>query len=356
MSAANGQLARSGERRAYNALDRHSVPGSHVLAFVDVLKSLGVETRELLGSLGLNEQQLEEPGARVPLQEMNALVALGRERSGEPGIGVYMGLRRRLSTYGFLGMAAMHARTLRQALELAVEFAPTISTAVGLSFESDGRVASLRLIENADLEPVRDVVLIGMLIGLSRIGVMLTGCQLSGHVCVALPKPNYYERFADQLFEVRFDQADTRIVFEAASLDLPLVTPDNATLRLAREQCERALQELQSGASFVDCVRRLIAAERGFHTLEQVAERLHFSPRTLRRRLAAYSVTFADLIDSARHKQAQFLLRSSERELSWIGEQLGYATLPNFVRAFKRWTGVTPAAYRRSLRAARPAA
>ncbi|HKP58805.1 MAG TPA: AraC family transcriptional regulator [Polyangiales bacterium] len=321
-----------------------------MLAFVDVMRSIGVDGSQLLAALGLREQLLEEPGTRVPLEQMNALVALGRERSGEPGIGIYMGLRRRLSSYGFLGLAAMHARTLRQALELAVEFAPTVSTAVSLRFEEDGQVASLRLIENGDLAPVRDVVLIAMVMGLARIGATLTGRELRGHVCMALPKPDYYERFADQLFDVRFDQPDTRIVFEASSLELPLVTPDNATLRLARDQCERALTELQQGASFVDCVRRLIVDARGFRTLEQVAERLHLSPRTLRRRLATYNVSFADLIDGERRKQAQFLLRSSERELSWICEQLGYATLPNFVRAFKRWTGTTPAAYRRGLR------
>jgi AraC-like DNA-binding protein len=45
-------------------------------------------------------------------------------------------------------------------------------------------------------------------------------------------------------------------------------------------------------------------------------------------------------------------LRWSDRSLSRVGEELGYATLPNFVRAFKRWTGRTPAAYRRSQRAA----
>jgi AraC-like DNA-binding protein len=282
---------------------------------------------------------------------MNALVACGRELSAEPGIGVYMGLRRRLSTYGFLGLAAMHARTLRQALELAVEFAPTVSTAVSLALEIEGERASLRLIEQGRLEPVRETVLLAMALGLARIGSALTGRELAGHVNLALPKPTYYDRFADQLDGVHFDQPDTRIVFAAASLDLPLVNPDNAALRLAREQCERALSELQRGSSFVDCVRRLATGAPGFRSLEQVAERLHVSPRTLRRRLAAHGVSFADLIDAERQAQALFLLRSSDRELSWICEQLGYATLPNFVRAFKRWTGLTPAAYRRSLRA-----
>jgi AraC-like DNA-binding protein len=143
---------------------------------------------------------------------------------------------------------------------------------------------------------------------------------------------------------------DTRIVFDASYLELPIVAADRAALRLARQQCERALAELHDGRNFVHCVKRLIARAGGFRTLEEVADRVHMSPRTLRRRLASYGVNFADLIDEERRNEAQLLLQSSDRSLRWVGEQLGYATLPNFVRAFKRWTGQTPAAYRRSAR------
>ena len=333
---------------------RITIPGYQALAFVDLMKTTWqVPAAELLGPLGLNEQQLEEPEARIPVEVMNALVERGRERSGEPAIGVYLGLKKRASNYGFVGLAAMHARTLRQALELIVEFSATVTTAMGVRFEVNGDRASLRLIENIEIGPVRDVVLLSMLIGMHQIGKALTGSDIPGTADIALPKPEYFERFADLLGEIRFDQPDTRVVFDAQYLDLPLVAADRGTLRLARQQCERLLLELQNGTTFVDCVRRLIAQPRGFRTLEEVASRLHLSPRTLRRKLANHGVGFAELIDDERRKQALFLLRSSDRSLQRVGEELGYATLPNFVRAFKRWTGQTPAAYRRSERAAR---
>jgi AraC-like DNA-binding protein len=333
-------------------LSGHSVPGSQVLAFLEVLKPWGIPAADLLKPFGLDETRLEEPGVRVPAEVMNALIVRGRARTGEPAIGVYMGLHRRLSNYGFLGLAAMHARTLRDALELMVEFAPTVSTAMGVRLEVHERHACVRLIENIELGEVRDVVLLSMLIALMRIGHTLTGRELTGQAYVAIARPAYYERFADVLHELTFDAPDTRMVFDAQLLDLPIVAADRAALRLARAQCERALAELQEGGSFVHCVRRLIARPGGFRTLEEIAERVHLSPRTLRRRLAADGVCFADLIDEERRKEALLLLRSSDRNLRWICEQLGYATLPNFVRAFKRWTGQTPAAYRRTLRKA----
>jgi AraC-like DNA-binding protein len=342
------------EAKRLLGISGHSVPGSQALAFLDVLKPWRIPVGELLEPLGLDEAQLEEPGVRIPVEVMNALVMRGRARSGEPGIGVYMGLHRRLSNYGFLGIAASHARTLRDALELMVEFAPTVSTAMGVRLEVQDQEVSLRLIENIELGEVRDVVLLSMLIALSKMGPSLTGREMAGKKLVALPKPAYYDRFTHVLGEFEFGAVDTRIVFDASYLDWPVIAADRAALRLARQQCERELAELHHGRNFVHCVRRLIARTGGFRTLEEVAERVEMSPRTLRRRLASHGVNFADLIDEERRKEAQLLLKSSDRSLRWIGQQLGYATLPNFVRAFKRWTGQTPAAYRRTVRGSRP--
>jgi AraC-like DNA-binding protein len=61
-------------------------------------------------------------------------------------------------------------------------------------------------------------------------------------------------------------------------------------------------------------VNGLISRTGGFRTREEVADRVHMSPRTLRRRLASYGVNFADLLDEERRKEAQLLLPSSDRK------------------------------------------
>jgi AraC-like DNA-binding protein len=244
----------------------------------------------------------------------------------------------------------MHARTLRQAIELMVEFAPVVSTAITLRFEVDGKLASLQLVENIDLGPVRDAVLLSMLIGMQQMSFTLTGREPTGVVEISVPKPIYYQRFADVLASVVFDRPQTRLVFDSRVLDLPLAAADRATLRLARAQCEQLLARLVQGASFVDCVRRLISQPEGFRTLEQVAAMLGLSSRTLKRKLACQNVSFSEMVESERHERAQFLLRWSEQPLEQVAQQLGYATLPNFIRAFKRWSGETPAVYRRANR------
>jgi AraC-like DNA-binding protein len=86
---------------------------------------------------------------------------------------------------------------------------------------------------------------------------------------------------------------------------------------------------------------------QGFSTLEYVASRLSMSERTLKRHLAKHNITYSDLVDEARKQKALDLVADSQRNLDDISEYLGYSDMANFTRAFKRWTGHTPSAYRK---------
>jgi AraC-like DNA-binding protein len=102
-----------------------------------------------------------------------------------------------------------------------------------------------------------------------------------------------------------------------------------------------------SGEDLLGRVRALLSAG-GTFGLVDVAQALHVSPRTLRRRLSDHGVTFHALVSDARRTEAIRLLRHSVLTVEQIGEQLGYADAGNFCRAFKRWTGQTPGTYRAS--------
>lgn len=71
------------------------------------------------------------------------------------------------------------------------------------------------------------------------------------------------------------------------------------------------------------------------------------STRTLQRRLAAAGHSFSDLLDQVRVQVASELLKNTEASVSEVAQQVGYTSQPNFCRAFKRWTGMTPGEFRR---------
>jgi AraC-like DNA-binding protein len=326
----------------------HSVPGAQVLQLAELLTFWRIEAATLLADTDLTTTLLEEPNCRVPIETMNHLVARARSLTGEPALGVFMGLRRRVSLYGFLGFAAMSASSLGEALELAVKFSSMITTAIKLSLHIEGELAALRIEERHDPGSVRDVALFALVLGLDQIGKTLTGQPVLGKAQLAIAEPAYVARFPRLLASMRFDQPVTQLMFEAKHLQLPLITPDRAGLLLAREQCERALCDLGLDGAIVDRVRALIVKPLGMRSLEEVATELQMSGRTLKRRLAAQSVSFSALIEQERHKRANLLLASTQLSLTEIAERLGYSNLTNFARAYRRWAGKSPLAYRRA--------
>jgi YesN/AraC family two-component response regulator len=98
------------------------------------------------------------------------------------------------------------------------------------------------------------------------------------------------------------------------------------------------------------CLRRLLGEELcgGDPTLEHLAERLHMSARTLHRRLGEESTTFRRVTTEVRRELAERHLRDRRLAIGEIGFLLGFSETSAFHRAFKRWTGWRPLAYRRA--------
>jgi AraC-like DNA-binding protein len=329
-------------------LEEHSLPAVHVLHLLELVKRWDVTPEQLLAGTGVELSALTAPAARVSIPTIVSVIERARALTAEPALGVYFGMQMRISTHGYLGFAAMTAPTMREALELAVRFAPTRTTAVSLRLVIDDDTASLVIDEHADFGSARDVIVLALVVGIWQIGNALTGRELTGEAELAFPAPAWIGRFSGAI-KARFDQPSNRLIFDAALLDLPLTMADREALQLAREQCERALEALGFDGRVAPRVRTMLAKDT-LHprSLEDVAAELHLSPRTLKRRLAAEGAAYSALLEEHRREKALLLLRSRDLSVDAVAERLGYADVTSFTRAFRRWTGTTPAAYRRS--------
>lgn len=328
------------------------IAAAHALSLVELVARWGITAEELFAGLGLDAEAVADPRRRLPVSTLAELSARAKALTGEPGLGFYLGLQMRVSSYGYLGFAAMSAPTLRDALDLAVRFAPTRTDAFALRVHERGGVASIVIDELAPLGAAHDTLILSLIVGLHEIGAALTGRRIEDSADVAFPAPDYVTRFAHLVQgRIRFGQPAHQIVFDAAALDLPLVQADPTAVRLAREQCERELDELGRGGQMVARVRRTLPREGGgFRSIEETAAALGTSPRTLKRRLADEGTTFTALLDEQRRDRALLLLRSPELTIEAVAEGVGYSDVANFTRAFRRWTGSTPASYRRAAR------
>lgn len=321
------------------------LPGAYMLDLVELAGARwNIAPSALLDGLPITRDALAEPATRVPLRVCEVIVARAYARTGEPSLAFIAGSHMKLSSHGFLGFAAMTASTIREALELATRYASTRTGAIGLALYVEGGTASIVIEERAELGALREFVVIALMFGLMQLGRSLTGVPLDGAAELRFAEPAY-ARSLGLGARLRFAQPDHRLVFASELLDLPLTTADAAAKRLAAEQCERELAALDAG--FLGVVRGAIRAADRATSITAVAKRLHVSPRTLKRRLAEHGTTFSAIRDEDRRQRALLLLADRSLSIGEVGTRLGYTELPNFTRAFRRWTGETPAEYRR---------
>ncbi len=166
----------------------------------------------------------------------------------------------------------------------------------------------------------------------------------------ALPPPTDlapYHDFFDG--EVLFNRDSYSLRVDVELVTVPLVEPDTALVEVLDEKATRLLSR-HAGDTVVDeplyraTMQAINAGEPG---ADSVATRLNCSRRTLNRRLAKHGKSFQQVQDECRLELAQSYLKDPQLNLADISGLLGYAEQAAFTRAFKRWTGTTPARFRK---------
>jgi AraC-like DNA-binding protein len=339
----------SPEKSAGATEDSHTVPGAVLFSLVELVAHWGVSPEELLAPFRVTPAAIAQPLARFPRELYLALTERARALTAEPALGLFWGLQMRVSTFGYLGFALMTTATLRGAIELAIQFVSLGATADAMHLFVEGDMASLVLDEHPDCGSVRDVIGLGRLVALWKMAEGITGRALDGVGEVPFAEPPYMSRFAERFPPVRFGQPKLRLVLNAELLDYPLVMANPLSHQLALEQCALELKEHSAIGRLVRTVRGLLWTTEGVvRTPADVARAVQMSPRTLRRKLTEGGTSLSTLLDEDRRERALLRLRSTDLSIAEIGERLGFHNTQNFERAFRRWTGTTPAAYRRS--------
>lgn len=324
------------------------LPGIYVLDVLNLARRWKVRPDALLAGTGLSEEGLRDPSARVPIATCTRVVERAHELTGEPALALYQGMQMKVSSHGFLGFAAMTASTIREALAFAERFAATRTQVIGVATVVEKDTAAIVFEERVDLGGLREFAILGLMIGVWQLGQTFTGRKLTGVAECGFAAPAYLTRVPFPIDMLRFERPAHRLVFAAELLDVPLVSADPVAVQLAQAQCERELAMLVD-AGLPGRVRAALVIDggAGFRSVEEVARLLHVSTRTLKRKLAALGTSYSAILDETRRQRALLLLADRGLPLAEIAGRLGYTELPNFTRAFRKWTGTTPAAYRR---------
>jgi AraC-like DNA-binding protein len=139
------------------------------------------------------------------------------------------------------------------------------------------------------------------------------------------------------------------LVFRGSDAALPFVTRNAELLDMLAPQFDVELkQRSEKEDSFVELVRGAIQQKLTGHrpVIDDIANDLRLSPRTLQRRLQELGSSYQRVLDEARHEMARYYLRNSVLELAEAAYLLGYEDANSFARAFRNWEGMPPKHWR----------
>lgn len=336
-------------------MDGQTILAAVPAGVLHVAAELGLDRAALAAEAGIDLARMADPDARVPLAWDIALwAALGRR----PGIGLAIGERLGVEAMGVVGYAMLHGATVGDAYRwleryhavLHPELLPRMERRHGadgerLVFCKPVPPPFARLIEPVYAQAAATIAGLRALTG--RAGIQ------ARFVAFPLPRPADpapVERYFG--CPVSWGAPQFEVAFDAALLELPLPRSDARLFSYLARRADALLAQLPAEASVGARVRREVAAllPQGEPRLAVVAKRLAMSERTVHRRLAEEGTRFADVVDGVRRERAQLMLQDPQLSCSEVGFLVGYGEPAAFFRAFKRWTGATPQAWRASLR------
>lgn len=336
-----------------------SVAAGYVRTLLDALRdqrtAQPVSAEQVLREAGLSPALLDTPEGRLPHDAVSAIWLAALRLTGDGNLGLHVGEQVRPGSFDALGHLLMSCETLREAAVQADRFAPLVGGGGHFAARPEGADIRLLYMPFDPDWPCRR----------HRVEAVLTATlTFTRWLCgrnIAPRSVRFRHAAPDGIAEhrrvfaapVTFDAEDDSLLLAADALALPVRQASPALKSMLTDYADRALARLGDAAGdddlrmrLADCIRGLLA---GGHppSIDTAAAALGMTPRTLQRRLAERGTGFQDEVAALRCAMAKALLRDPDRSMASVAARLGFADVANFHRAFKAWTGATPAQWRR---------
>ena len=304
-------------------------------------------TSVLLAGSGIAVEDLARPDARIKRTQELTVCANALALCAD--IGLVLGRRLHVSSYGLIGYAALSAATFGDAWRLLITYPALLGTYFRLELSVEGELAWVSASHYRDAAELEVFNVEMCLASLKLISDELLGQPLPLATAeFAYPEPAYTEQYQHSFpCPVRFGAQRHAFAFPAELLQRRLPLADRVTHSEVLERCRRQNAEFTSRQAWLERVRQLLAAQLADPPgLENLAQQMHCSPRTLRRHLQELGYSYQHLLDELRFERAKTLLSHEQWPVYRIAEALGFSETASFRHAFQRWSGLPPSRYR----------
>lgn len=331
-------------------MNESSVAINYIRSALQAARDAGLDVGELLESAGIPASLVGENRARVSHAQylrltLAAMRALDDEFLRRGGV-----RRTPMGTFPLMCRAAIHEPNLRRALLLALRFYDTLLPDVQLSLHRQGDSAVLSVaLADPDVDPDHVMVEVMLVLAQRFAGwlvdhrIALTGAEFT------YAPPVHVDEYR-MLFHcpLAFDATRNAIHFQARYLDWPVAQTPRSLKCFLRDAPGNLLVIPDNDNSVTAQVRACLGRDfsQELPDFEEVALRLKITPQTLRRRLREEGTSYQEIKDNIRRDAAIAYLSRPQLSIMDIAQMMGFSEPSTFHRAFKKWTGLTPGAYR----------
>ncbi|MFO7529682.1 MAG: AraC family transcriptional regulator [Marinobacter sp.] len=325
-------------------VSRHFVQAALVGA-----EAWGLDTREMLKEAGISPDLLRIEMARVSSDQFSRLMQVLWNRTGDEFMG--MGPRRaRTGTFATMCALVIDCPNLEAVYRQAFQFSRLFEPMVTMELNVEEEQARLVLrIEGEIYDPcyfLRESILVIW----HRLGSWLIGQPVElDKAEFDYPRPSHGDEYR-HIFHcpMEFEAGQTALTFNKRFLSAPVIRDKPEMRQFLKTSPADLLSRPDESNTWTGRIRALIGRDfsKPLPDFEWIAAELHTSPQTLRRRLKQENTSFQEIKDLLRRDMAIYYLGRQDLPINDIAEKVGFTEPSTFHRAFKKWTGVTPGAYR----------
>jgi AraC-like DNA-binding protein len=312
------------------------------------LESLGVSVLAVLEQAHLPLTLLQEKRPVLSTRQWFAVWHAFAEISNDTALGLKIGSDIPVERYDPIFIAAMCARTFREALSNVARFKHQFC-AEEIHIIEYNSMWHINVTWNDLQEPIPALLIDGMFATYMTLGHRGSGQPLYPERVLFAGKARHRTLYEDYFHCVVEFGADTnQMIYHPQKMETPFRTFNSEMQALLIPHLEGQLRDYLAQKMLSEQVKAvlLMRLPNKQITIQDVASELHMSPRTLQRQLAEEGTRFQHILTATRHELARRYLRISSLDLNEIAYLLGYEEASSFHRAFHDWENLSPGQWR----------